>query len=462
MEELLNLSAIKVGDTVTGEVIDVKDNCIMIDLHQFTEGTMYINEYDPALSTFVGTVKVGDEITGIVKTCSNDEHGKIYLSRLPLLQKAQDQVMADLSNEHKVIKVKIEKNIGFGLVGRYLNHEVFIPQREIDLDKDFDADSLIGQSVDVKLREFDDRRKRYVASRRELLAEKRNQERQEELDNINVGDQLEGTVVKVDEHVGVFVRFNHNQGLIRYRELSHEPFKQMADVLKVGDKVMVKVIAKDGNKIDLSRKALLETPYQIFAKDHKVSDVVKGTVVQKLPIGAIIEVAPYVTALLHRNEMSWNPNDNSFDYIKLNSEVEAQIISLEPKKQRIGLSLKSMVDNPWAKVKGQVGDVIEAEITEINSGKGLKVACLGVEGFIPIREVVMKEKSSKLEDYYSVGDKVKAEITVLNPRYWNLELSIRKLQNKIERQQFEEYTKKEQEKEVSITLGDVFKDILKK
>ena len=459
MEELL-VNEISVGDKVTGNVIDVKDNCIMVDLHQFTEGTMYINEYDPKLQSFSGVVKLGDEVSAIVKSVDN-ERGKIFLSRIPLLVEAQNEVMKDLNKEHKVIKVKIDKNIGFGLVGKYLGNEVFVPSREIDLDKEFNADSLVGQTIEVRLKEFDDRRRRYVASRRELLAEARNQERQNELDSINLNDELEGVVSKIDEHVGVFVRFKFNQGLIRYRELSHTPFNKMEDVVKVGDKVKVLVIGKDGNKIDLSRKALIETPYSVFASKHKVSDVVTGKVVQKLPIGAIVELAPFVTALLHKNEISWNPNDNSFDYLKLNSEVKAQIISIDAKKQRIGLSLKSMEDNPWAKVKGNVGDVLEVEVIEILSGKGLKVACLGVEGFIPLHEVVMKEKSSKLEDYYSVGDKVTAEITAINPKFWRLELSIRRYQNKLERKQFDEYTKKEQEKEVTITLGDLYKDILK-
>lgn len=459
MDELL-LTEISVGDKVTGTVIDVKDNCIMVDLHQFTEGTMYINEYDPKLQSFNGVVKLGDEVSAVVKNVDN-ERGKILLSRLPLLALAQDEVMRDLNKEHKVIKLKVDKNIAFGLIGKYLGNEVFVPAREIDLDKDFNADSLVGQTIEVRLKEFDDNRRRYVASRRELLVEQRNQDRQNELDSINVNDELEGVVTKIDEHIGVFVRFNHNQGLIRYRELSHTPFNKMSDVVKVGDKVKVLVIGKEGNKIDLSRKALIETPYSLYASNHKVTDIVTGKVVQKLPIGAIVELAPYVTALLHKNEISWNPNDNSFDYLKLNNEVKAQIISMDAKRQRIGLSLKSMEDNPWAKVNGNVGDVLEAEIIEIQSGKGLKVACLGVEGFIPLNEVVMKEKSSKLEDYYSVGDKVTAEITVINPKFWRLELSIRRYQNKVERKQFEEYTKKEQEKEVTITLGDLYKDILK-
>jgi ribosomal protein S1 len=92
----------------------------------------------------------------------------------------------------------------------------------------------------------------------------------------------------------------------------------------------------------------------------------------------------------------------------------------------------------------------------------LTVSTLGVDGIINISEVPMKEKSSKLEDYYSEGDEVDAVITFIDPRAWKLELSIKRFTSRVEREQFEEYMKKEQEKETVITLGDLFKEVLKK
>jgi len=230
----------------------------------------------------------------------------------------------------------------------------------------------------------------------------------------------------------------------------------MSDVVKVGENVEVKVIAKDGNKIDLSRKALLETPYSLYVNEHKVSDVVEGEVVQKLPIGAIVKLAPYVTALLHQNEISWNPNDNTFASLKIGSTVKAAIISMDKKKERISLSMKTLVDNPWAKVKANVGDLVEAEVTAIIPGRYLEVSCFGVTGIINVNEVTMKEKSSKLEDYYAVGDKVKAIVTFVDTRLWKLELSIRKYTSRLEREQFEEYMQKEKESDVNVTIGDIF------
>jgi small subunit ribosomal protein S1 len=147
--------------------------------------------------------------------------------------------------------------------------------------------------------------------------------------------------------------------------------------------------------------------------------------------------------------------------MKIGQELSAAIINLDAKKEKIGLSMKVLVDNPWARVKANRGDTVKATVTGIVAGRHLTVSCLGVDGLIDIKEVPMKEKSSKLEDYYTEGDEVDAIVTFVDTRAWKLELSIKRYTSRIEREQFEDYMKKEQEKETVITLGDLFKDILK-
>lgn len=461
MEELLLENEVKVGDVVTGEVISVSAKELILDLKQFAEGVMYINEYDPHLDSFIGHVSVGDEVKAMVlKIAENDDHAAILLSRLPLIREENNEKMDSLCEAKDVIKVKVNKNVGRGLVANYLGNEVFVPASQVDL-KEVNLDDFVGKVIEVKLVEYNEKRHQYVASRRELLYQANKKAKEDELAGLKEGMVLTGTVTKVDEHLGAFVKFNYNQGLIHHSQLSHTPFKSVSDVVKVGDIVEVKVLKVDGNRIDLSRKALFTTPYEDFVKEHKVSDVVSGTIVQKLPFGAIVEVAPYVRALLHANEISWNPNDNSLASFKIGDKVNAAIISIDEKKERIGLSLKTLIDNPWSRVKANKGDTVKATITAIVPGRHLVVSTLGVDGIIDIKDVPMKEKSSKLEDYYSVGDEVDAVITFIDTKAWKLELSIKAYTNRVEREQFEEYMKKEQEKETTITLGDLFKDILK-
>ena len=461
MEELLLASEVKVGDTVTGEVIGINGKELILDIKQFAEGHMYVNEYDPAIDSFNGVLKVGDKVEAVVmKISENDSHSAIYLSRLPLIRQENNNKMDSLCDSNEVVKVKFTKNVGRGLVGSYLGNEVFVPAGQVDL-VEVNLDDFVGKTYEVKLLEHNKARHQYVASRRELLYAELKAQKASELASFVAGNVVSGVVSKVDNNLGAFVKFEHNQGLIRLRELSHIPFKNVEEVVKVGETVNAKVLKVDGNKIDLSLKALEKTPFELYAEAHKTSEVVTGKIVQKLPFGAIVEVAPYVTGLLHVNEISWNPNDNSLASMKVGQELSMAIISIDSKKERIGLSLKVLVDNPWGRVKAQRGETVKATVTGIVAGRHLTVSTLGVDGIIDIKEVPMKEKSSKLEDYYSEGDEVDAVITYIDTRAWKLELSIKRYTSRIEREQFEEYMKKEQEKETSITLGDLFKDILK-
>ena len=462
MEELLLQSEVKVGQKVTGEVINMTEKELVLDIKQFAEGHMYINEYDPTLDSFKGVVNVGDMVECIVmKISENDSHSAIYLSRLPLIKQANNDQMSVLCHSKEVIKVKLTKNVGRGLVGSYLGNEVFVPASQVDM-VEVNLDDFVGKTVEVKLMEHDERRRQYVGSRRELLYQELKAKKASELASFVVGETVSGVVSKIDNNLGAFVKFEHNQGLIRVRELSHIPFKEVSEVVSVGETVTVKVMKVEGNKIDLSLKALVKTPFEVYAEEHKASEVVTGKIVQKLPFGAIVEVAPYVTGLLHVNEISWNPNDNSLASMKVGQELNVAIVNIDSKKERIGLSLKVMVDNPWGRVKAQRGDTVKATITGIVAGRHLTVATLGVDGIIPINEVPMKEKSSKLEDYYSVGDEVDAVITFIDSRAWKLELSIKRFTSRVEREQFEAYMQQEQEKETVITLGDLFKEVLKK
>lgn len=461
MEELLLSSEVKVGQVVTGEVISVNGKELVLDIKQFAEGHMYINEYDPNLDSFAGVVKAGDKVECVVmKISENDAHSAIYLSRLPLIKRDNNNQMDSLCKANEVIKVKFTKNVGRGLVGSYLGNEVFVAANQVDLEE-VNLDDYVGKTLEVKLLEHNERRNQFVASRRELLYLELKAQKANELASFVAGNTVTGVVSKVDNNLGAFVKFEHNQGLIRLRELSHIPFKEVSEVVNVGDTITVKVLKVEGNKIDLSLKALVKTPYEVYVENHKTSEVVTGKIVQKLPFGAIVELAPHVTGLLHVNEISWNPNDNSLASMKVGQEVSPAIISMDVKKERIGLSLKVLVDNPWGRVKAERGDTVKATVTGIVAGRHLTVSTLGVYGIIDIKEVPMKEKSSKLEDYYSVGDEVDAVISFIDARQWKLELSIKRFTSRVEREQFEEYMKKEQEKETVITLGDLFKDILK-
>ncbi|MGL4949068.1 MAG: S1 RNA-binding domain-containing protein, partial [Anaeroplasmataceae bacterium] len=317
----------------------------------------------------------------------------------------------------------------------------------------------INSVISVKVLEIDPVRKSGVVSYNQLQRQLGNAARQQEIDSIQEGQILKGEVVKFESY-GAFIKFNNVTGLLRLREIDFIRVNNPVDYFKLGDIIEVKVLSNTNGRIDLSRKALLESPFNLYIKDHKVSDVVKAKVHKKMPYGVLLTLADNLDGLLHESEFSWNPNENLLPYLKLEEEIEVAIIAIDEKTQKISLSKKALIDNPWSRVNAQNYDEIECTVSEITP-KGLVIQALGVDGFIPTSEIILDQKSSKLEDYFAVGDTVKGIILEVNPKQWILKVSLKKQQENESRKEFENYMEKQQEEEVNTNLGDIFKDVLK-
>ena len=450
MEDLSLPKTLKVGVKITGTVVQVEDKIIYLDIKNFTEGRMHLDHYtkDKTATTFKGLVKVGDEILCEVAKVGEEA---IYLSRLNQLTELafKKVVEAKENNENiKVVVTKVVPNKGYNVL--FQENILFLPLSQAP------EGVKVKDELIVRVMEVNEARKSGVVSRRVILNEEYQAAKKAEFEGFNVGDVLKGTVSKI-EKFGVFVKFNYNQGLLRINQLAHTFTSNINEVVNVGDEIEVKLINKEDGKLILSRKALLDTPYEAYAKEVKVGQTVKGKVANKLPFGLLIELAPNVKGLLHQSEYSHNPNDNFNDFVVIGDEVECAVLSLDSKKEKISLSRKALIDNPWKRVTAKVGDVVEVVVSEITEN-GLNVETLGVDGFVPANEILTSNQNGNFKDYYSVKDTAVAEIIDIRPAEWRLKLSIKKVAVREERKSFEKYLKEE---DTTVTLGDVFKNVLK-
>ncbi len=457
----MEFKMLKVGQIVEGTVIKVEENTIYIDVQYTTEGKIHLDNYDkPAPESFFGLVKEGQLVKARVQKITDDP-AQILLSRLPLLVEEKFEKIQALVESGEIVKAKVRQVLDKGLVLYYMENEVFLPYSLLDYDLVKDKEALKGKTLEIQIIEatIKGRSKRVVASRKSIFEkerqeayEQRLQARQVELDQLNTGDILKGVVDKIEVHAAT-IRFDHVVGLLRISQVSHYRIDKIEDVLTLGQEIDVKIIKKEGNRLDLSIKALQKTPYEEFYDAHKVGDQVTGTVFQKLPFGIIVEVAKDVRGLLHKNEFSWNPSDNYESCVKIGDEVTLSIIQLDPKKERIALSKKSLEDNPWKNVTIKRGDVVDAVVQSV-SKEGLVVMVQGILGDIDVKDL-SNEKIGKPEDYFAVGDTVNAVVTEANKDQWSLKLSIRRVLEKVERESFEQYLEDE-DTEKNPTIGDLF------
>lgn len=452
----------KVGDVITGEIIKIEKDLIYIDFQAVSEGLIYLNEYDsPAPKSFSSILKVGDSVTAEIKKISEqDDSVLILLSRLPIVREEQLKELDTLNKTKEVFTGKVIKALEKGLIVKYKLFELFLPFSLLDREYTKEPEKLIGEDLDVVMEDFGQgrgRRLRLIVSRMPIIQELRREKfekqqklRDEELEKLQTGVVVEGTVEKIEKHAA-HIRFEHVMGLLRISQVAHYRIDNLEDELTVGEKVKVKIIKREGNRIDLSKKVLLPTPFEAFMEKYKKGDTAKGKIVQKLGFGVIVEIEKDIKGLLHNQEYSWNPRDNFENYLKIDDEIEVFILNIDPKRERIALSKRMLDNNPWKDVNLKVGQVLEVLVTEVAEDR-LTVSYDSIDGVIYAKEAAVERIS--LDNNFSIGDKVEAIVTKFNQKQWLLELSIRRLLVREERKGFEKFLSDDEET-TTATIGDL-------
>ena len=452
---------IKIGEKVDARVIQVKDNEILLDLDYVLEGTIYINEYtNEKVESFKKLVAVGDYVQAVVKKI-DEERGQVLLSRLGLIREENFLKIMELQRQGASVEAKVTEAVNKGLLLDYLGLEMFMHESQVSLD-DTPLESFVGQTLKVKLSEVDQRKQKIKVSRKALLIEAEKQARRDEFASFKVGATVEGKVKEI-RSFGAIIEFDLITGILPMGEIAHYRIEDANSELKVGETLQLKVIEamikNSKNRLSLSRKALLPTQIQAFAAEFGKGSTVTGKVINKLPFGIILELAKDVTGLLHNSEISWNPNDNFAASVVHGNEVEVHVLEVDVKRNRISLSKKFLENNPWAKVKVRSGEIVKGIISEVVIGKGFMVTVQGVEAFLDAKDIT-DEKIGKLQDIYAIGDEIEAEVTKAYLNEWKIELSVKAVQNKRERVEFDKYIKTQETR--TVTLGDMFKNVLDK
>ena len=457
----------KIGEIVEGKVIKVEENTIYLDLQAMTEGKIHLDNYSkPVPLSFFGLVKNGDIVRAKIKKIT-DEPAQILLSRLPLILEESFIEVKKYVEEKTRIKAKVIKILEKGLVLNYKAHEIFLPYSHLDYDLLKSKENLKGSSLEIILIEASKirNRSRIIASRKEIYHEKKQQEydqrlkkRKEELDGIKTGDVLEGTVEKIEKHAAT-VKFRNIIGLLRISQVSHHRIEDLNDFFEKNQKVKVKVIKKEGNRLDLSIKALVKSPFEKFNNEYKVGDKITGSVYQKLPFGIVFELLKGVRGLLHMSEYSWNSNEKLSRDLKIGSQLEMEILSIDSKTEKIRLSRKKILENPWKNFSSKKGDVVKAEIVGIEKNK-LIVNVNGAKAELKEEELI-KEKNEKLNAKFEVGQKIEALVLNLDKTTWKIDLSMRRLIEKNMKKDFKKMMIDENDEDSQLKIGDLFEEKFK-
>jgi small subunit ribosomal protein S1 len=363
LDESPNLEVPEAGTIITGKVITVDKKCIMVDINGILTGIVAGREIKDALET-AKELKPGAEISACVLESENEE-GLVVLSLRRASQEKTWTKFQKAYEENTSFKVKANEANKGGLLLEIDGIKGFIPVSQLaplHYPRVNGADSakilsrlqkLTGIELTVKIISIDKENGKLILSEKEAFATERNSA----LGNLNSGDVVEGTISGIVKF-GIFVAFEGLEGLVHISEIAWGHVKDAHDYGKLGDKVKVKIIGIEGDKISLSMKQLTSDPWAEITSKYKIGDKIKGKITRLAQFGAFVELTDEINGLIHSSEIPGDPADPA-DVLKVGQDVEARVIELNLDEKRVGLSLKEEGEAPAAKKEAASEEAVE-------------------------------------------------------------------------------------------------------
>ena len=290
--------------------------------------------------------KEGDEIQAkVIKT--DDGDGVILLSKKKLeVNEHWNEIVEALENK-SIINVKVVKQVNGGVIAAYKEVSGFIPLSQLSDKYVENAEEFIGQELPVRVTRVDQKRGRAVFSHKIILTEEKEQRMKEVWDKLQVGDIVEGTVMRFTDY-GAFVDLGGIDGLLHISEISWGKLKHPQEVLSIGDKVKVKILSMNDEKgkISLGLKQTTPEPWSVINEKYQIGQVVTGKVVQIKEYGAFEELEPGLDGLVHISEVAHKRVNDIADELTVGQTVDAKILDIDTERKRISLSIKQTLDVP--------------------------------------------------------------------------------------------------------------------
>ncbi len=433
MENLLGMyeesfNRFREGKIVTGTIIALDKEHVLVDIGYKSEGRIAINEFKDEHNDI--NINLGDSVEVMVEKW-NDEEERVILSK----EKAEQvKVWEDIKktyDQDETIEGEILNRVKGGFTVD-IGVQAFLPGSQADLRPIRNLDEMIGKRFDFKILKYNRKRNNVVLSRRILLEKVLEEKRSATLSSIQEDMVLDGNVKNITEY-GVFVDLGGLDGLLHITDISWGRVKHPAELFSVGDKITVKVLNLDleRERVSLGIKQLVVDPWLDAAEKYQVGARVNGKVVSLTDYGAFVEIEEGVEGLIHVSEMSWTRKvRHPSKVVSVNELVEAVVLDIKPETRRISLGMKQVVPNPWDVIseKYPVDTTIEGKIKNITDF-GLFIGIdEGIDGLVHISDISWTKRIKHPSELFKKGDMIQAIVIDIEKGNERFSLGIKQLQ----------------------------------
>ena len=402
------------GQIVSGTVVQVHHDSVIVDIGGKSEGVISKSEFVDAGGTF--SVKVGDRVDVFIESRESDD-GLISLSKEKAdKMKVWDEISAACERD-EIIEGTISQRVKGGLsVTIRGGVKAFLPGSQVDLRPIRNLEKLIGQTYEFKVIKFNKKRGNIVLSRRVLLEKERAELKDQTLEKLKEGQIIEGIVKNLTEY-GAFIDLGGIDGLLHITDMSWGRVNHPSELFQVGDHVRVKVLKfnVETERVSLGLKQISEDPWTHAQEKYPPGTVVRGKVVSLKDYGAFIELEQGIEGLVHISEMSWTRRvKHPSKVVAVGDTVEAVVLDIDPRQNRISLGMKQLEPNPFASLKEKYppGTVVKGVVRNI-ADFGIFVEIEeGIDGLVHVSDLSWTQRVKHPSELYQKGDEV--ESVVLN------------------------------------------------
>ncbi|MFA5043555.1 MAG: 30S ribosomal protein S1 [Kiritimatiellia bacterium] len=421
------LQNFKEGSIVSGKVVEVRNNEVLVDIGYKSEGLIAGEEFRD-----LATLKPGDPVEVVLEQIEDDD-GKIILSKT----KAEQQRMWDnvLSNseEGSVLEGEIKSRVKGGLIVDVSGVKGFLPGSQLDVVPVRNLDDYLGKRFEFKVMKIDRERRNIVLSRRDLIEQRRREKRKGLLADIKVG-QLRSGLVKNITDFGAFIDLGGLDGLLHITDMSWGRVSHPSKVLKVGETTEVVILGIDFDKerVSLGLKQKTPNPWDNIESKFPVGSRVHGKVVNLVPYGAFVEIEEGVEGLVHVSEISWIQRvGRASDVLAIGDEVEAVVLNINRADQKISLGIRQTTANPWDTVREKypVGMRVTGIVRNFTSYGAFVELQEGIDGMIHVSDMSWTRKVNHPSEILKKADTVDVVVLEVDPSNQRISLGLKQAQN---------------------------------
>jgi small subunit ribosomal protein S1 len=428
MDALLgeSTSNFKEGEVVSGRVVEIGEDRILVDIGYKSEGVIAVSEFSqPQL------LNVGDVFDFYIDEPEN-ELGMPVLSK----QKADR-----IKNWEKIQRIYEDDGCIEGVITRRVKGglkvdigiDAFMPASQLTFRPTGDLEKFIGERMELKIIKLTKRRRNVVVSRRKLLEEQRAGEKAKLLETIHVGQVLTGEVKNITDF-GAFVDVGGIDGLLHVTDMSWGRVKHPSQVVSVGQKIEVMVLSFDPKteRISLGLKQKSENPWKTAGEQYPVGSVVRGRVVSMTDYGAFVQLQEGIEGMVHVSEMSWtrrvrHPNE----ILELEAEVDVMVLSVDAEAEKIALGIKQTQPNPWRQIgeRYPVGSIVKGAVRNLTDYGAFIQIEEGIDGLLHVSDISWTQKVNHPSELLEKGQEVEVKVLSIDPESEKISVGIKQLED---------------------------------